>query len=101
MIILVEVYRNELVNRLVLNLLEVSHHLAERYIVNVVSETDLSLNLVTVSNGYIVHLVSETDDSHVLRVSPTSCNSLPYCDALESLRILPVAYNGLAALAQA
>ena len=66
MCVLLEINLHELVYVLVLNLVEISHDLAERHIVHMVAEPHLGLDLVTVCNCHIVHLVAETQNPHIL-----------------------------------
>ena len=101
MLVLLEILCNECIHVGILHGIEIGHHLAERYIVHVVSEPHFCLYLVTVGNGHIVHLVAETDDAHILRVMPCSCNPFPYSDVLKGLIVLPVADHGLVVLAHA
>ena len=84
----------------VLDLLPVAHEFADGAVVNMITKNLLSSYLVAISNGYVVHLIAETDDKHILGISHSSGNACPNGDVLLYFRILPIAGNDLARLAE-
>ncbi len=101
MIVVAEINIDECINILILHLVEVLHHLAERAVIHMIAHYLFCSHFVSVCHGHIVHLVAEAEDKHVLRVGPGCADAFPYSDVLLGFGVFPISDNKFTAYAHA